>query len=62
MHILSGKAHVVTVHGVFSVPAGSKTLYLLVQPVESGRSLQSGPAHLTLMFVPTAYGTVDTDG
>jgi len=61
VHILSGKAHVVTMQGLFSVPAGNKTLFLFVQPTESGRSLQSGPAHLTLIYLPTAYGTVDSD-
>lgn len=49
----------VTVHGFFETTAGSKTIYLLSNE-------QSGVAgatdiNLTLIYLPTAYGTVEPD-
>jgi hypothetical protein len=52
-----GYAIPTTVHGLFEVPAaGNYTFYLLGREFSGGPSVQS--MNLTLMFVPTAYGTV----
>jgi len=52
-----GYANPTTVHGLFEVPsAGNYTFYLLGEESSGGASAQS--MNLTLMFVPTAYGTV----
>jgi len=47
----------VTVHGTFLASAGSNTFYLLGQ--EIGGSWTSFDSQLTVMFFPTAYGTVE---
>uniref|UniRef100_A0A832MJC5 DUF4397 domain-containing protein n=1 Tax=Eiseniibacteriota bacterium TaxID=2212470 RepID=A0A832MJC5_UNCEI len=46
----------VTVHGVFTVAAGSHTFYLLGQELSGAASYAD--RSLTVLFVPTAYGTV----
>ncbi|MFO0838177.1 MAG: hypothetical protein U1D55_06585 [Phycisphaerae bacterium] len=45
-----------TVHGVFSVTAGSNTFYFLGQVTSGGASVND--ISITVVFVPTAYGTV----
>ncbi len=46
----------VSVQGVFAVPAGTSTFYLLGD--EAVGSWRAREMQLTLLFVPTAYGTV----
>jgi len=46
----------VTVHGLFSVSSGSNTFYLLAR--EYAGSFTVYDRQLTLVFLPTAYGTV----
>jgi len=46
----------VTVHGLFQVGAGSHTFYLLGAELGGSYSIQD--IQLTILFVPTAYGTV----
>jgi hypothetical protein len=46
----------VTVHGLFSVSSGSNTFYLLAD--KSTGSFTVYDRQLTLVFIPTAYGTV----
>lgn len=45
-----------TVHGLFSVGAGAHTFYLLGDEVSGGMS--AAEMQLTLVYFPTAYGTV----
>ena len=47
-----------TAHGVFSVGAGVNTFYLLGDKF-SGNTATSFDENLTIMYFPTAYGTVD---
>ena len=51
---------VVTVHGVFPVTAGAHTFILLAE--ENGGSWVVTDRQLTLMFFPTAYGTIGPNG
>ena len=46
-----------TAHGVFSVTAGSSTFYLLGRE-NSGGFCQALDKNLSIVFIPTAYGTV----
>lgn len=46
----------VTVHGLFSVNAGPNTFYLLGD--ETSGSLQFSDVQLSIVYIPTAYGTV----
>ena len=46
----------VTVHGLFTVNAGPNTFYLLGD--ETSGSLQFSDVQLSILYVPTAYGTV----
>lgn len=46
----------VTVHGLFSTPGGSDTFYFLGD--ESGGNFSVSDMQLTLIYFPTAYGTV----
>ena len=48
--------HPVTVHGLFQVNAGLNSFFLLGD--ENAGSLQVGDCQLSIMYVPTAYGTV----
>jgi hypothetical protein len=61
--LLAGKFATVTVHGTFAVSAGSttKTIRLLLDPDTADRAYLRGLCHLTLMYFPTGYGTVDTE-
>jgi len=45
-----------TVHGTFSVTAGSHTFYLLAQ--ETSGAIDVLDSQLSVLFVPTSYGTV----
>ncbi|MBN1884694.1 MAG: hypothetical protein JW876_04120, partial [Candidatus Krumholzibacteriota bacterium] len=47
----------VTVHGLFSVTAGSHSFYLLGEEISGAFSAYD--RQLTLLFVPTSYGTVE---
>jgi len=49
-------ARPVTVHGLFSVGAGLSTFYFLGR--EGGGNYSVGDGQLTLIYFPTAYGTV----
>ena len=49
-----------TVHGTFSVTAGSKTFYLVAKQWQGGWAVNE--PSLTVLFVPTAYGTVARAG
>jgi len=46
----------VTVQGVFKVGSASDTFWLIAE--ENGGNISLGNAHLTLLWFPTAYGTV----
>jgi hypothetical protein len=50
--------HPVSMHGIFPVTAGSHTFYVLAQEAISNNWAHEDEV-LTLMFFPTAYGTVD---
>lgn len=45
-----------SVQGVFSVPAGNTTFYL--EALEQSGIIELGSSQLSLIFVPTSYGTV----
>jgi hypothetical protein len=47
-----------TVSGLFPVSAGAQTFYLLGQSFGSGTTQQVEKAQLTLMYIPSAYGTI----
>ncbi len=49
-----------TFQGIFSVNAGSNTFYVIAQGNASPATLAIRP-HLSLIFIPTSYGTVDVE-
>jgi len=51
-------SRVLTVHGLFSVAAGSSTFYLLAENF-GGATGTVFDRQLSLVFIPTAYGTVE---
>jgi hypothetical protein len=51
---------VVTVHGLFPVSFGTHTFYFLGE--ENSNDFTAYDASLTLVFIPTAYGTTDVPG
>jgi len=53
LHILCGRSRI--------VPLSALAAALLANPQDAGRMLRAGAAHLSLVFFPTAYGTVDGD-
>jgi|GEM_PF-528968 len=48
----------VTVHGMFSVSAGSNSFYLLATGMLPGNSIDVYDMQLSIMYFPTAYGVV----
>lgn len=52
--------HPVTVHGVFPVNGGSRTFYLLGDQNTTGHTVTALDPTLSLVFIPTAYGTVNS--
>lgn len=50
--------HPVTVHGVFPVNAGTRTFYLVGDQNSTGHTVTALDPTLSLIFVPTSYGTV----
>lgn len=50
----------VTVQGLFSVSAGTQTLYFLSQKISSLGTVELFDRQLTLVFLPTSYGTVSS--
>jgi hypothetical protein len=51
----------VTAHGVFSATGGlTKTIRLFAQRIQGGTGADYGRTQLTLLFIPTARGTVQT--
>ncbi|MGD8414126.1 MAG: hypothetical protein PVF33_07830, partial [Candidatus Latescibacterota bacterium] len=52
--------HPVTVHGLFSVAAGSTTFYFLGS-AGAASIFSTTKGQLTLLFVPTTYGTIDSN-
>ena len=60
--LFATRFHIVSVNGLFPITSGtSKTISLVLSPEDTGRTLFSGNAHLTLLYVPTSYGTIDID-
>ena len=59
--VLAHKYRTVTVHGLFTAAAGNKTVWLNINPNDLGHEFSFSAAHLTLVFIPTAYGTANTD-
>lgn len=58
--VRANRASTVTVQGVFPVAANTPTNFLLLVQETSGAA-QGGNCHLTLLFMPTTYGTVEAD-
>lgn len=54
----TGRAEAMTFHGLFTVNPGANAFSLLIE--KDGLDCNAF-AHLTLLFVPTAYGTADTE-
>lgn len=52
--------HPVTVHGLFSVSAGSTTFYYNAS-ASAAATCFAEKSNLTLLFVPTNYGTIDSN-
>ncbi|MGH8003635.1 MAG: hypothetical protein ACRECJ_02785, partial [Limisphaerales bacterium] len=55
-----GNSQVVTVHGLFSVNAGTSTFYFLGEKlnISANSWFYADAAQLSLIYLPTAYGTV----
>jgi len=56
----SGYESSTTVHGLFPVDAGTKTFYMVSTALNSPGSARAGNRTMTCIFIPTAYGNIDS--